>query len=264
MLAARGGIGLVGTICSWIIPVFFTLYYSMGLWVCAMNYDKIPQMFADVFYYAFTPHASLGGVAGGWIITSSQGIRRGCYSSDVGVGYASVIHSESSTHRPETQASLANVDIFLDAFLICTMRMVLVLLTGHWQDSIDATHLVQTALADYFPYMHIFMPVFLVLLGYSTVIAYFCVGHKAAEFLGGSKARTVYNLGACISLFLFSFVTTSQALTVMSITQLCLVAVNLLGIYRLRNELSYDVIAPESFTEVDSPRSAELLANSRP
>ncbi len=245
VLAVRGGIGLVGTISSWLIPLFFTLYFGMGLWVMAMNYQQIPQMFADIIYYAFTPHAAVGGFFGGIVVTISQGVRRACYSSDIGIGYASVIHSESSTQRAEMQASLAIVDIFLDAFLICSMSMFIILVTDHWQDPVDASYLVQTALSEYFPYMDYFMPIFLVLLGYSTVIAFYCVGIKAAEFLGGAKARRLYNILACTALFFFSFVSTQQALVVMSIAQLSLVVVNLLGIFRLRHEISYDVQVPE-------------------
>lgn len=244
IVVGPGGVGLVGTICSWVVPIFFVCYYAMGMWVFYQNYEMLPQVISDIFVYAFTPYAEIGGVTGGVIMTISQGIRRGCYSSDVGVGYASVIHSESSSNKPARQASLAIVDIFLDAFLICTMSMMIVLVTGTWNEPIDAGLLVQTALSAYFPYMHIFMPLFLVLLGYSTVIAFFAVGLKCAEYLGGNLGRKAFYAYAIVSLFFFSFVDTRQALVVMSITQLFLVVINLIGIYRLRREIDFD------FTEV--------------
>lgn len=240
VVVGPGGVSLVGTICSWVIPIFFVCYYIMGFWVFIQNYEVIPQVISDIFVYAFTPYAEIGGVTGGVIMTISQGIRRGCYSSDVGVGYASVIHSESSSNKPARQASLAIVDIFLDAFLICTMSMMIVLVTGTWAEPIDAGLLVQTALSAYFPYMHVFMPLFLVLLGYSTVIAFFAVGLKCAEYLGGTVGRKAFYVYASISLFCFSFVDTRQALVVMSITQLFLVVINLIGIYRLRREVDFE------------------------
>ncbi len=253
-----GGIGLVGTICSWVIPVFFVLYYAMGFWVFYQNYEMIPQVLSDIFVYAFTPYAEIGGVTGGLIMTISQGIRRGCYSSDVGVGYASVIHSESSSISPERQAALAIVDIFLDAFLICTMSMMIVLVTGRWLEPIDASQIVQIALSQYFPYMHIFMPVFLVLLGYSTVIAFFVVGLKCAEYMGGEKGRKIFYVYAIISLFCFSYVDTKQALVAMSIIQLLLVVINLIGIYRLRKEINFDFA-----TSVEAESKAIADSNSQ-
>lgn len=246
VMAARGGLALVGTISSWIIPIFFVMFYGMGLWICYQNLDKFPQVISDIFVYAFSPHAAAGGALGGLVVTISQGIRRGCYSSDVGVGYASIIHSESSTQRPERQASLAIIDIFFDAFLICTMSMIIILITGYWAEPIDAMLLVQISLADYFPYMHIFMPVFLALLGYSTVIAFYCVGAKSAEYLGGKKGSQIFSIFAAVLLFLFSFVDTRHSLVVMSITQLLLIAINLWGIYKLRNEIKWDFNAEET------------------
>ncbi|MDP1836663.1 MAG: amino acid carrier protein [Chlamydiales bacterium] len=248
--ASRGGVALVGTICSYIVPIFFVCYLGMGIWVCIQNYHVIPQVLADVVYYAFAPHAAVGGIMGGIIITISQGIRRGCYSSDVGVGYASIIHSESGTHAPERQASLAIMDIFFDAFLICTMSMTIILVTGTWVEPIDAMMLVQESLGMYFPYMNIFMPTFLVLLGYSTVIAFYCVGLKCAEFLGGKKGTRIFNVYAAVTLFLFSFVDTRHTLVVMSITQLLLVVINLWGIYKLRNEINYEFSADAVGSEV--------------
>lgn len=239
LLASRGGLTLVGTICSWIIPIFFVLYYSMGIWICLQNYAEIPRVLSDVFIYAFTPHAAVGGTLGGLVISISQGIRRGCYSSDVGVGYASIIHSESGTKSAERQASLAMIDIFLDAFLICTMSMMIILVTNKWVEPIDAMLLIQESLAQYFPFMHIFMPLFLALLGYSTVIAFFCTGVKCAEFLGGKRGKYLFHLYAVTTLFLFSFVDTKHSLVVMSITQLLLVVINLCGLFRLRSKISY-------------------------
>lgn len=261
LITGRGGVGLVGTICSWIIPIFFVLYFCMGLWVCLLNYDAIPQVLADVFIYAFTPHAVVSGTAGGLLITISQGIRRGCYSSDVGIGYASVIHSESSTQQPERQASLAIIDVFLDAFLVCTMSMMIILVTGHWERDISATQVVQTALADYFPHMDIFMPSFLVLLGYSTVIAYFCFGLTCAEFLGGTKGRKFYYVYGALSLFAFSFVNDYQALIVMSVTQLALIILNLWGMYRLRHEISFALVLSQVG---ETAGDVELAPNRRP
>jgi AGCS family alanine or glycine:cation symporter len=138
---------------------------------------------------------------------------------------------------------LAIVDIFLDSFLICTMSMMIILVTDRWQDPIDAMRLVEVALSDYFPYMDYFMPTFFVLLGYSTVIAFLCVGLKAAEYLGGERGRKIYYVYAAISLFLFSFVGTTQAMVVMSITQLFLVVMNAWGIYRLRGYMDYNFTA---------------------
>jgi AGCS family alanine or glycine:cation symporter len=249
MYAGSGGVRRVGNISSAIIPVFVVLYIGMGLWVLAHHLTEMPGILAQVFTEAFTGSAATGGFAGSTLMMAmSQGIRRGCYTGDLGIGYASVIHSESSAKIPEKQASLVIFDIFMDTFLICTSSVLVILATGVWQQDLPTSMLVQTALSHYFPYMHYFMPIFLFLLGYSTINAYFCVGLKCAHFISPTYGRMGYYVYACCSLFVFSFVDSVQAQTVMTIVGGLLLAINCYGIYTLRQEISYDI----GVQEVDS------------
>jgi alanine or glycine:cation symporter, AGCS family len=240
--AGMGGIKRVGNISSTIIPLFVLIYVGMGLWVLAHHLEDLPRVFNTVLQSAFSGHAALGGFIGSTLqMTMSQGVRRGCYTGDLGIGYASVIHSESSAKIPEKQASLVIFDIFLDTFIICTSSVLIILATDIWHEPIEANLLVQTALAQYFPYMHFFMPFFLFLLGYSTINAYFCVGLKSAEFISVKYGKPLYYVYAVISLLFFSFFETSKAQMVMSIAGGLLLSINCYGIFRLRNEISYEL-----------------------
>lgn len=256
LFASSGGVRRVGNISSAIIPVFVIIYLVMGGWVLAHHLDAIPAAMSLVFSSAFSESAAIGGFIGSTLIaTVSQGVRRGCYTGDLGVGYASVIHSESNVKVPEQQASLAIFDIFLDTYLICTTSLLLILVTDIWHQPMDASLMVQTALGLYFPYMNLFMPIFLFLLGYSTINAYFCVGLKSAEFLAPKKGRTIYYIYAVAALVLFSFVGTNQAQTVMTIANGLLLVINCYGIFRLRHEISFGLPAktPQAVSEAVSP-----------
>lgn len=240
--AGSGGVNRVGQITATVIPFFIVLYVLMGSWVLLHNLSILPSVFKEIFHSAFTGHAATGGFIGSSIlVTVSQGIRRGCYTSDIGIGYASVIHSETSTRLPEKQASLTFFDIFLDSYVMCTMSVMLILVTGVWKEPIHESLLVQTALGFYFPYMHLFMPFFLMLLGYSTIISYFCVGMKCAEFLSPRLGKALFIIYSIIALGIFAFHDSTHALTLMSLTQVFLVVINSYGLFRLRREISYNV-----------------------
>lgn len=242
LFAGTGGVKRVGNISTAIVPIFVALYMGMGLWIIGNNLDLLPDVISLVFHSAFSGHAALGGFTGSTIlITISQGIRRGCYTGDVGVGYASIINSETSVKVPEKQASLEFLGIFLDTFLICTTSVMLILITGVWETNLDMGLLVQTALGQYFPYMTFFMPFFFFLLGYSTINAYFCAGLKCAEYLSPKRGKIFYSIYAAFALFAFSFVDVLQAQSVMAIAGGLLLMINLWGIFRLRNEISYNV-----------------------
>jgi len=237
---SRKGVDNVGRVASVFIPVFVVCYLGMGLWVLFQNAAVIPSVLKVVIQSAFTGHAAVGAFAGSSILlTASQGMRRSCYAGDVAIGYASVIHSQTGEASPEKQASLAIMEIFIDSFVICTTSIMLVLITGVWSAPIEASMLVQNALAVHFPGMHIFMPLFLLLLGFTTIISYFAAGIKCAEFMSPKIGRKAYYVYACCSSLVFVCMHTSQALTLMSITAALLLILNLYGIYRLRHEIGY-------------------------
>lgn len=240
--AGAGGVARVGKLCSAIVPFFVVVYVGMAVWVLLANAAAIPGVFATVFSSAFTGHAAVGGFTGATIMMAmGQGVARGCYSGDIGIGYASVIHAESSTTQAHKQACLAVFGIFLDTFIVCSASVILILVTGVWNLPIDSAQLVQTALAKYFPLMDIFMPLFLLLLAYSTVTAYLVVGTKCARFLSPKYGQQAYLLYAILAFALFSFVDPTHALTVMTLAGGLLLLFNTSGIFLLRKEINFHV-----------------------
>lgn len=240
LLVASGGINRVGEVCSGLIPLFIVTYICMSLWVIFQHIADLPAVFASIFEGAFTTQAAKGGFAGSTVmLTLSMGLSRGAYSGDIGVGYTSVIYAESGTDNLQKQSSMTIIGIFIDTFIICSLSILLVLTTGVWNSGIDVTLMVQQALDSYFPYMHLFMPIFLFLLGFTTILAYFVVGAKCAKFISKKWGPTIYYLYACIALPIFAFVDAKEAFVVMSLSGACLLILNLTGIFLLRKEVRF-------------------------
>lgn len=245
--AGFGGVKTVGKICSAIMPFFLVLYISLSLWIIFQNISSIPQVLKLIFSSAFTGHAAVGGFLGSTAVMSiAQGVRIGSYSGDIGIGYASVIQSESSTHHPEKQAGLTIFGIFLDTFVICSLSVMLILTTGIWTEPIDSTLLIQSVLARHYPYtifgtpiFNLFMPFFLFLLGYSTIIAYFCVGLKCARFLSPKFGQPLYYAYAVFAFVFFSFFDLTKAYAIMTLAGALLLIFNLTGTYCLRKDIRF-------------------------
>jgi AGCS family alanine or glycine:cation symporter len=248
LYAGSGGISRLGKICSLIMPFFMSLYLSMSFWVIFQELALIPGILKTVFVSAFTGHAAIGGFAGSSVILAIQhGISRAAYSADIGIGYDSIIQSESNTVQPERQAKLAILGVCIDN-LVCTMSILLVLVSGVWKslEPIEGSRLVQTALSHYFPYMHIFMPLFIFIVGYTTIIAYFCVGIKCAKFLSPKYGRSIYLAYGIAAWLFFSFFDQTHALLVMSIAGALLLITNLLGIFMMRHQIIFEVEPEEA------------------
>ncbi len=258
LYASLGGVARVGKICALFMPLFVLIYMVMALWIVAEEIQSLPGILRDVFITAFTGHAAVGGFAGSSIILAIQwGISRAAYSADIGIGYDSIIQSESTTVYPERQARLAILGVCVDN-IVCTMSILIVLVTGIWKAEvpIDASHLIQTAMSAYFPGMNLFMPLFILIVGYTTLIAYFTVGLKCARFLYPRHGEKLYIFYGIVMLLLFSFLEQGHALTVMSIAGALLLSINLLGIFRLRHEIAFvsedEVISEKSKQAVRS------------
>lgn len=259
--AGIGGIPRVGKICAWVMPSFVVLYLLMGGWVLLQEITQLPAVLKTVFVAAFSGHAAVGGFAGSSVLLAIQhGVARAAYSGDIGIGYDSIIQSESSTVYPERQARLAVLGICIDT-IVCTISILIVLLTGVWKSEtpIESSLLVQTALSQYFPYMQVFMPLFIFIAGYTTMIAYFCVGIKCARFVHPRYGKLVYILYGISSLVFFSFFDQTQALIIMSISGAVLLSVNLIGIYTLRHQINFKMEVESDAPESESTESAEIV-----
>ncbi|MBM17863.1 MAG: sodium/alanine symporter protein [Epsilonproteobacteria bacterium] len=239
----QGGVKLVGKMSSFVIPLFLVGFSGMSLWVFAMNFAKIPAMLSSIFVHAFTAHAAVGAFAGSTMMMAmSHGIRRACYTADIGVGYAATIHAETSEAVPQKQASLGIMDIILDTFVICTLSMFVILLTDTWHQGISEDFVVAVAFAKYFPYVDVIWPFFIFLLGYSSLLAFFVSGRRSAMLLSPKYGAQLYLLFAAAAFVFFSFYgTPAQTMAVMSIVGTLLLMINLYGLFWLRDEVVFDL-----------------------
>lgn len=251
----RGGFRRVGLIASYLVPFIVAIYVAMGSYVLFANFDRLPAVVMDILHSAFSARAAEGAFVGSTLLMAmSHGVRRGCYSSDIGVGYASIIHSASAATIPTKQASLLIFEVFMDTFFVCTMSVLLVLVTGTWTEDMDSLLLVQAALGKYFPHMDIFMPFFISLLGYSVVITYFSTGMYTIRYFMPKWGPRLYYIYSIVAFMTFAFVENSTACSAMAFVGFLLLALNAAGIWKLRNSVSFAMEAPEEqpATEIEN------------
>ncbi len=234
-----GGIRRLANIATTLMPPFIVGYIGLCLYVIAFHVTELPYVLIDVFTSAFTGHAAVGGFAGSSMMIALQlGTARAVYSGDLGIGYDSIIQSESKSRDPATQACLSIFGVATDA-LICTLSILVVLVTGLWKTEVEACHAVSQVFSQFFPHVEIFMAILIFIAGYTTLIAYLAVGEKAMRWLFPKWGRRVYFVCATFAFICFSFLDQCHAITVMGLSGGLLVLTNLLGIWKLRNEIVF-------------------------
>ncbi len=241
LIAEKGGLDTVGKISSTIVPFFIIGYFLISFWAFMHDISSFINALNLIFNSAFTGQAAWGAFAGsGLLLTISQGVKRACYSGDIGVGYASIIHAESQEQSAEKQASLGIFGVFLDTFVVSSLSVLLIISTDLWNQPIHEAEIVAVALGNHIPYMNIIWPFFIMLLGYSSLIAFFAAGKKSATYLNPKYGEKCYIVYGIFSFLLFSFIgNESHILTIMSVIGAALLIINVYGIFKLRHEISF-------------------------
>lgn len=239
---ALGGIKRLSNVCAALMPPFIITYVLMCLWVIGNNLTLLPEILLQVIDHAFTGTSAVGGFAGATIIqTMQQGIARGVYAGDIGVGFDATLQATTKSKHPERQARMAIFSLATQG-IICTMTLLVVLISGIWQEfgtSLDASNYIPRILSNYFPYVTEYMAVLFFLAGFTTIVAYFAVGLKTSRFLSQRYGPVCYITYAMIAFVVFSFTDQLVAQQVMALCSGLLLTFNIWGMMRLRHQVKY-------------------------
>lgn len=236
-----GGINRIANICTVLMPIFMIIYMLITIYIVLINIHIVPAFFETVIISAFKGQAPIGGFAGSTMILASYlGVSRTVYSGDIGIGYDSIVQSETRIVNPKKQANMAIYALFTDT-LICVLTNTMLGVTGAWYElnHLTPSDLVSTILADYFPYSDLFMTVLLFFAGFTTIIAYLAAGTKCARFICPKYGRIIYLLYAIVSFVLFCSLSQEKVIIFMELISGMLVLINVAGILKLRKELEF-------------------------
>lgn len=193
-LVIVGGIKRIGQVASKLVPFMSVIYVASALIVLAISYDKIIPAFELIFEYAFTPMSATGGFVGSTIwITLQQGMRRGVFSNESGLGSAPMAHAAAKVNEPVREGLVASIGPFVDTLVICTMTGLVILVSGEWMTGETGTPLTANSFAAILPgWGGRMVSLGLVLFAYSTIISWSYYGEKGIEYIFGRPAVKPY------------------------------------------------------------------------
>ena len=214
-----GGIQRIASVTEKMVPVMAILYIVGGLTVLIARIRYIPETFGMIFKYAFVPNAIIGGGLGYALKTAiSQGVKRGLFSNEAGMGSTPHAHAMANVARPHDQGVVAMIGLFFDTFVVLTMTALVVISTLYAGDGVLAsgaadgiakTNMAQLAFSSVFGSKAgpLFVAVCLFFFAFSTVLSWNLFGKINVEYLFGKKAVPVYSvlalgfifLGSCLS-----------------------------------------------------------------
>ncbi len=122
-----GGIKRIATFAEIVVPFMALAFILMALVVMAVNADKVPGMFADIFSSAFGAHAAFGAIIGQAV---AWGVKRGVYANEAGQGTGPHAAAAAEVSHPAKQGYVQAFAIYFDTMLVCTSTAFLLLSTG--------------------------------------------------------------------------------------------------------------------------------------
>lgn len=160
---------------SFIVPFMGLIYVLMSLVMIVLNFSNIPAMFRLILEDAFNFKAIFGAVAGSALV---EGIKRGLYSNEAGMGSAPNAAASAVVSHPVKQGLVQMISVFLDTLVICTATAFMSLVSGIVPtEELAGSPLVQKSLATVFgSYGNIFITVSLALFAFTTLLGnlYYC------------------------------------------------------------------------------------------
>lgn len=213
-----GGVQRLASVTEKVVPVMAALFLLGGVVVLIMRIQYVPATIGMIFKYAFQPQAIIGGAFGAAIKTAlSQGVKRGLFSNEAGMGSTPHAHALANVKEPHEQGCVAMIGVFIDTFVVLTLNALVIICTlytadgplangytGAVTDVINKTNLAQTAFGAVFG-ANIgakFVAIALFFFAFSTVLSWNMFGKINMEYLFGKKGVTIYTLISLVFIFL--------------------------------------------------------------
>ena len=142
-----GGSKQISKITGVLVPVMGIFYILVSLVIIVTHLNLVPQMFADSFTQAFDFKAIFGGFTGSAIM---QGIKRGLFSNEAGVGSAPNAAASAGVSHPVKQGLVQMLSVYIDTIVICSATAFMLLCSGiEPSTDLQGMPYVQAAVANY-------------------------------------------------------------------------------------------------------------------
>ena len=232
-----GGVRSIATLSSIIVPVMAIIYIGLVAVILIFNYDQIIPMIATIIKNAFGFEQATGGAIGAAVL---QGIKRGLFSNEAGMGSAPNAAATAAAPHPVKQGLIQSLGVFFDTMLVCTATAIMILLyTGleFGENAAQGVAVTQSALNEHLGSAGgIFLTIAITLFAFSSVIGNYYYGQSNMEFLWENK--TVLFIFRClvvVLVFVGAVVKTETVWSTADVFMGLMAIVNLVAIIGLSN-----------------------------
>ena len=204
-----GGAKRIGQVTGLLVPFMALFYLLAGLAVAVLRIREIPAALSLILRSAFSARAAAGGAAG-YAVSSAirQGVARGVFSNEAGLGSAPIAHAAADTDSPVRQGFWGIFEVFVDTMVICTITALTVILSGVYREGAIGQAYPSAGVAASAAFQAVLpgslggiaLQISLLFFALSTLLGWSYYGERSFAYLsGGSGAVTLlYRVIFCL------------------------------------------------------------------
>ncbi|WP_288759189.1 sodium:alanine symporter family protein [uncultured Veillonella sp.] len=191
-----GGLKSIARVAGKLVPTMALLYLIITAGILIFNIDALPAAIASVIESAFTPTAATGGFLGATVMMALRnGVARGVFSNESGLGSAPIVAAAAKTKWPAEQGLISMTGTFIDTIIICTLTGLSLIVTGAWSGEFNGAAMTQQAFVSVYGNMgSLLLMIGLSLFAFTTILGWNYYGERCIEYLLGVKAILPYRL----------------------------------------------------------------------
>lgn len=236
-LVIFGGVSRIGGLSSVLVPIMAAAYIIFGLVCLIMNIGQIGSVFAAIFKDAFNFSAMTGGFAGSCIV---QGVKRGLFSNEAGMGTGPNAAAAASCEHPAVQGMAQMISVFLDTLVICSATAMILLVSGVKGNAANAgSPYMQQAVFSMFGEwgIHI-VTIALMLFAFTTLLGNYFYAEQNLKFITENRiVLLLFRIAALVIIFIGTHVGFEMAWNMTDILMALVAIVNILAVFALRRPI---------------------------
>lgn len=189
-----GGIKSIARVSSRLVPFMAVLYIIICAAVLIINYTAIPGAVATVINSAFSGTAAAGGFLGATVMMAIRnGVARGVFSNESGLGSAPIVAAAAKTKWPAEQGLISMTGTFIDTLIICTMTGLTIVISGVWMGPAEGAAMTSAVFSGAYGEIGAqFLTLCLILFAFTSILGWNYYGERCCFYLFGIGAIKPY------------------------------------------------------------------------
>ena len=234
-----GGIKRIGQVTEKLVPFMALFYIVLAIGVIALNIQRVPAVFASIFEGAFTPSAVTGGAVGTFFLSMKNGVSRGIFSNEAGLGSAPIAAAAAHTEEPVRQGLVSMMGTIIDTLIICTMTGLAIVITDTWNIGLEGVAVTTAAFQRGLPLpdkvCSFILMLCLIFFAFTTILGWDYYSERCLEYLchGNQKVVHVYRWIYILAVLIGPFMTISAVWTIADIFNGLMALPNLVALIAL-------------------------------